>query len=538
MVFARIRRYKYRKEIERAGIPKNSPSIDIAVEFALRFPKQIEEDLFLLNHLSYQNPDDFKQELEAIWEVYQHGRRPLETTYSTLRLPFKPLERLIEIYGQGDRAGNILRALSGIRVGQDGNAESIYDARSRIGRQKADEFRVPEAALSVSKSPDEFLSNYVFSLLIFTELDYHHPGPCYEHIANLTRRHPDPAQYRKRLEDIMTEYAKEFYELKEGARWVGVRPNVVLYGFPSVAFLAEAGREREAIIGIRNFTTELGTESSYASNHLLQEILNPIMICSRTVEEMQECLNTVLESTGEIRQAGVKLFPPYFHFLGYLEDIVGSVDDFRQAMATTQRFFIRLGTSDFKFPQLDSILGNFAESVRFRDVGEFNATMEQIAGDMLQFPYGTEGGYAAETVDKIGRISSTPVELIRNNRLYGRLANSLAGAPCLDLVKTVNEQRDTTEDECVGALTRFYEKIKDTSEYKFSDYPGDSGPGKIWEEFFRANLLPKLLTVNRTGDFDVHLGLSTHTDSVYDDYMGDWTATYIIDAVHLDISPK
>jgi hypothetical protein len=402
MVFAPIRKYKYRKQLERAGIPESSPSHNIAMDIALRFPGKIEDDLFLLDDLSYQNPDEFKQELEAIWEVYQYGKRSLVTTFSTLGLPFKPLKKLIEIYGQGDSAGNILRALSGIRVGQDGNAESIYDARNRIGGQKADEFTVPEAALSVSKSPDEFLSNYIFSLLIFTELGFHHPGPCYEHVADLTRRHPNSSEYRKRLEHIMTENAREFFEPERKNKIIYGLPTIVTYAFPTAAFLAERGKERDALDRIRNFTQQLDSD---------------------------------------------------------------------------------------------------------------------------------------ETVDKIGGLSSTPAELVNNSRLYGRLANSIKSAPYLDLVKAVNEQRDSTEDECVGALTGFYEKIKDTSEYKFSDYLGDSGPVKIWEEFFRASLLPTLLTVNRAGDFDVHLRLTTHTDSGYDDYMGDWSVTYI-DAVNLDISKK
>ena len=538
MVFAPIRKYKYRKELERKGIPKSSPSHDIAMDFALRFPRKIEEDLFLLDGLSYQNPNEFKQELEAIWEVYQSGKRPLVTTFSALGLPFNQLEQLIRIYGPGNSAGNVLRALAGISVEHDDNAKQVYDVQSRIENQKVDDFTVPESVLTSSKSPEEFLSNYMFGLLIYSELGLQPSSytsfHCW-HVADLTRRHHNPTEYRKRLEDIMTQHSNEFFEPERRNMIIYGLPSIVIDAFPTIAFLAKNEGERDALERIRSFTQQLDA-SPAASNCLLEMTMHPVAICSRTTDEMQECLDTILGATREIRQAGVELFPAYFHFLRYFEDFVGSVDDFKQAMTTTQRFFIRLGASDFKFPQPDYILGDFAKSVQFRDVGEFNASMEQITGDMLQYPYDTEGGYAAETVDKIGKLSSTPQELVRNNRLYGRLANGLKSAPCIDLVKAVNEQ-DSTEDECVGALTRFYEKIKDTSEYQFSDYLGDSGPGKIWEQFFRANLLPKLLRVNKAGDFDVHLSLSTHTDSGYDDYMGDWTATYI-DSVHLDISPR
>lgn len=514
MVLAPIRKYKYRKQLKRAGIPESSPSYDIAMDFALRFHRKIEEDLFLLNDLSYQNPDEFKQELNAIWEVYQSRKRPLITTFSTLGLPFMPLKQLIRIYGQGDRAGNILRALLGIRVEQDANAESIYDARSRIAGQTINEFRVPEAALSVSKSPHEFLSNYVFSLLVFSELGFIHPGPCYEHVADLTRRAINADEFRGRLEDVTRRYLKDYAKPwgEDRAVIVSALPCMVGYGFPAVAFLAREGEESTALQYVSKFEANIKQYFGYA---ILQDVMNPITHYAGNIAEMRECLDSLLETARNLSESGIA--PPGFYYVRTFNTFAKSVEDFRQAMTTAQRFFTRLSTCKIKLPQLNYMLDTFANSVLFRDVGEFTETMDEITEDVLQFPYHSQGGYPYPPVDGIGKLCSTPAELIRNNRLYGRLANSLGSAPYLDLVKAVNEQRDSTEDECVDTLSSFYHKVKETPEYNFNgEMTGDSGAFAIWEEFLKRNLLPEILRVKRTGDFDVRVELDTYEGSDYD----------------------
>ena len=217
-----------------------------------------------------------------------------------------------------------------------------------------------------------------------------------------------------------------------------------------------------------------------------------------------------------------EITPPGFDYVMRFNTFAKSVEDFRQAMTIAQRFFTRLSTSKVKLPQLNYMLDTFTDSVSFRDVGEFTETMDKITEDVLQFPYDSRGGYPYPPVDGIGKLSSTPKELIRNNRLYGRLANSLGSAPYLDLVKAVNEQ-DGTEDKCVDTLGSFYHKVKDTPEYNFhGEMTGDSGAFAIWGEFLKRNLLPEIIRMKRTGDFDVRVELDTYEGTDYDiSYMAD-----------------
>src|SRR3989338_353261 len=107
-----LQRRKLGRKLRGMGLPKETRAHRAALEFSLNHPKYVVEELHPFTSLSYQHPDEFEQELDAISAVNQRTKNSAYSPFRGLDSTFQSLEHLISIYGPGERAGNVLKAIA------------------------------------------------------------------------------------------------------------------------------------------------------------------------------------------------------------------------------------------------------------------------------------------------------------------------------------------------------------------------------------------------------------------------------------------